>query len=176
MASYQNFVYNPPLVIDIYVDSTFSAPKFWPGVVGAYIGMAPAPSTAPRSLAVNLAHEFFHACQQNTDLDARDWMERQGEVARRVHGRVRRRHAWHGPTCGGSAEGRPFDEEGVVLDDDDAPERMGDEITRDFLTLPLTIHADGAQLGARLPERPLPGVPVREDRRPSPTSPPSSTS
>ena len=141
LASYQNFVYNPPLVIDIYVDSTFSSPRFWPGVVGAYIGMSPADVASPEGLAMNLAHETFHAVQQNADLNGWGWMEHKGKwLVESTAEYAAARVAW------ADLDKRRFDEEGVVLDHDALQSRMGDGITREFITLPLTVHADAAQL------------------------------
>ena len=141
LASYRNFVYNPPLVVEIYVDTTFSNPKFWPGVVGAYIGLSPASIESPEELAMDLAHETFHAVQQNADLNGWVWMEHKGKwLVEATAEYAAARVAW------ADLSKRPFQEEGVVLDADDIQARMGDGIKREFVTLPLTVYEDAARL------------------------------
>jgi hypothetical protein len=135
MESYRNFVYNPPLVIEIYVDTTFANPKF----LGGFIGMSPTAIESPEELAVNLAHECFHACQQNTDLGARTWMGYRGKwLAEATAEYASTRVAWGNLQSRGDRKARPFLEEGVALDGVSLQSKMGDGITRAFLALPLT--------------------------------------
>jgi len=146
MESYRDFVFSPPLVIEIYVDTTFADPKY----VGGFIGMAPAPIESPETLAVNLAHECFHACQRTTGLEAGVWMNNKGKwLAEATAEYASARVAWGDLPRKAKPKGRPFlraGEKGVDLDGDTVHGKMGDHIPREFIALPLTGIGDSGAL------------------------------
>ncbi len=143
---YERRGFGPPPSVRVFI-GTYDSPQWVTLSIGHRINIpANQGLESPELLAVNLAHELFHACQGQSGLS----------LARMLHDKwvveamaeyASTRVAW------GSGRSNAFGEAGVVLDGGTVQAQMGDGITPRFIEDPLLSTAgDGPYLGAHFVE------------------------